>query len=562
MDTSATIDGVTIEDGHTSTGSGAGILNDGTLTLQNSTVSDNSAENDGGAIENQDSLTTQGTTFIGNSGRPGGAIDQEASDSTTLTDDIISDNNAGGDGGGIYADSGTVSITEGTIGGTGASSPADEGNSTDSCGGGLALDGAAGTTSGVTFEGTNTTQGNTASQCGGGVYITDGDPSISGGTISDNTADSEGGGVFIETAPTRSPASASREHCDRRQGWRRLHRRRHEYLQGWQHLGQHGRETTERAAASSSTTATTHSAWHGGPQSGDRQRRRRRLLHQRRDEHLHGRTVNYNHADSGGGGGQGGGLSRRRHEHVHRRRSTPTPPTKAAAPSSTVGLEHSPRPTSAPTWRPSPAEASSSSTRRQQIRPPSRRRPSAKTASSAPSERPASGDGGGILSDGCNPINLTNDTIAGEHRQRFRRRLLRHRRCETRGRRKTTKRSRELRLRHDQRQHVGLRGGGNIITNDDSTLNTGETIIGRRGVRRGRRRRTARSATAARSRRSATTSIDDTTCGTPGTGDIIGSRRHLGTLGDNGGPDQHRAAGVRAARPSAACPAAVCTAPG
>ena len=91
---------MTIEDGHTSTGSGAGILNDGTLTLQNSTVSDNSAENNGGAIENEDSLTAQTSTFIGNSaGGRGSAIDQEAEIGTTLTDDIISDNNAGGDGG-------------------------------------------------------------------------------------------------------------------------------------------------------------------------------------------------------------------------------------------------------------------------------------------------------------------------------------------------------------------------------------------------------------------------------------------------------------------------------
>ncbi len=30
--------------------------------------------------------------------------------------------------------------------------------------------------------------------------------------------------------------------------------------------------------------------------------------------------------------------------------------------------------------------------------------------------------------------------------------------------------------------------------------------------------------------------IDDTTCGTPGTGDIIGQSPQLGALGDNGGP--------------------------
>ncbi len=202
--TTADISGVTVEDGNIDGSSGAGIWNDGgTLALNNSTVTDNTSNDDGAAIENQGTLTAEGSTFFGNAaGGRGGAIDQEEDDSASmsLTDDTISDNTASGDGGAIEAFTGSVTITGGNIGGTGSTSPTDIGNSTSESGGGLALEGASGTISGVTFGGTNTTQGNTASTFGGGVYISASqpDPSFSGDTISDNTAE-EGGGVYIES---------------------------------------------------------------------------------------------------------------------------------------------------------------------------------------------------------------------------------------------------------------------------------------------------------------------------------------------------------------------------
>ena len=58
--------------------------------------------------------------------------------------------------------------------------------------------GGEGTISGVTFGGTNTTQGNSAGEEGGGVYVNAEDPSFSGDTITNNTADGEGGGIAIE----------------------------------------------------------------------------------------------------------------------------------------------------------------------------------------------------------------------------------------------------------------------------------------------------------------------------------------------------------------------------
>ena len=171
-----TVDGSSISGNTTSGGSGGGISNAGTLTVGSSIFTNNNTDNDGGAIQNGGALTLDNSTLIGNrAGGRGGALDQEGGISMTLSDDSISDSNAGGDGGGLYADSGTVGITGGTIGGTGATSPADEGNITDSCGGGLALEGATATLSGVTIGGSDATQGNTADEgCGGGVYVSAG----------------------------------------------------------------------------------------------------------------------------------------------------------------------------------------------------------------------------------------------------------------------------------------------------------------------------------------------------------------------------------------------------
>ena len=103
--------------------------------------------------------TVTGSTFVGNSvGRGGGALDQFLAPPTsamTLTNDIISDNTSGGDGGGVMIDSGTLTLSGGTIGGTGSTSPADLGNSHPACGGGLAVEGGSATSSGVTYGGSD-----------------------------------------------------------------------------------------------------------------------------------------------------------------------------------------------------------------------------------------------------------------------------------------------------------------------------------------------------------------------------------------------------------------------
>jgi hypothetical protein len=114
---------VTIRNG--SAAGGGGILNRGTLTLTNSTVSGNTAGSEssstGAGIYNGGTLTITNTTLSGNSGNSnfmyGGAIYN--SGTLTITNSTLSGNSAygyfGGGGGGIYIASGTVGIANATL---------------------------------------------------------------------------------------------------------------------------------------------------------------------------------------------------------------------------------------------------------------------------------------------------------------------------------------------------------------------------------------------------------------------------------------------------------------
>ncbi len=124
---SATLSGLTITQGHAPdasdqqfAGDGGGILNNGTLTVYASTVSDNTAGvgsspgwnpldttngGRGGGIANHGVLTVSGSTITGNTGGAGGSqSDYFARCSSCL----------GGDGGGI-ANTGTLTITKSTV---------------------------------------------------------------------------------------------------------------------------------------------------------------------------------------------------------------------------------------------------------------------------------------------------------------------------------------------------------------------------------------------------------------------------------------------------------------
>jgi CSLREA domain-containing protein len=119
------ISGVTIRNGaRTSLGTfGGGISNSGTLTLINSTVSGNSANDDGGGISNANfgTLTLVNCTVSGNSSNHDAGGIRNGVATLTLTNSTVSGNSAGsvGTGGGIHS-FGTLTLTNSTVSGNSA----------------------------------------------------------------------------------------------------------------------------------------------------------------------------------------------------------------------------------------------------------------------------------------------------------------------------------------------------------------------------------------------------------------------------------------------------------
>jgi CSLREA domain-containing protein len=116
------ISSLTISGGNGSGSSGGGIVNIGTLTLTNITVSGNAVPSGfrGGGIENGGVLTVTNSTLSGNTtSYAGGAIDNGGASSVVLTNSTVT-GNAAQFGGGII-NAGTVSVRNTIIGGNSAS---------------------------------------------------------------------------------------------------------------------------------------------------------------------------------------------------------------------------------------------------------------------------------------------------------------------------------------------------------------------------------------------------------------------------------------------------------
>ena len=254
-DVPLTLENLTLTGGDAGSGNdGGGVLASGDVTLTNSTVSNNSADNIGGGVRASGDVTLTNSIVSNNSaGARGGGID--ASGSVMLTNSTVSDNtgdlvgggsgggvnalgdvtlnsstisgNAASDGGGFYA-RGNVTLTNSTVtgnmavgrGGGGSSVGLDgmfnvtltnstiSGNTAnDSNGGGLAVLGFDGSTPYVHLY-NSTVSGNTADENGGGLSVAGFnsgafEPTTSfvylyNSTVSGNTADENGGGGFFQ----------------------------------------------------------------------------------------------------------------------------------------------------------------------------------------------------------------------------------------------------------------------------------------------------------------------------------------------------------------------------
>ena len=106
----AILSGLTISVGST-TGNGGGLDNAGAATLNDCTISGNSAKNGGGLFTGSGGVTTlTNTTISGNSAsQSGGGLFTGSGGATTLTDCTVSGNSAT-KGGGLYNASGTVAV--------------------------------------------------------------------------------------------------------------------------------------------------------------------------------------------------------------------------------------------------------------------------------------------------------------------------------------------------------------------------------------------------------------------------------------------------------------------
>jgi hypothetical protein len=165
--------------GNSSTGFacyGGGISNGGTLTISNSTLSSNSAEY-GGGISNNGPLTVSNSTLSGNStngGRGGGIYNVGT---LTVSNSTLSGNSASYSGGGIENDSGTLTVSNSTL----------SRNSADNYGGGIYNNGP------LTVS-DSTLSGNSGGD-GGGIYNY-GTLTVSDSTLSGNSAGQNGGGIY------------------------------------------------------------------------------------------------------------------------------------------------------------------------------------------------------------------------------------------------------------------------------------------------------------------------------------------------------------------------------
>jgi hypothetical protein len=175
---------------HSVVGNGGGIYNfAGTLTINNSTVCANSADNNGGGIWNQSTLNIQNDSTIGGSGvgnsagNDGGGIHNYAG-TTTVDGSTIIANSAGNNGGGISNDS-TTTVDGSTISANSAI-----------YGGGINNNGIMNIQNGSTIGGVG--KGNT-SLWGGGIYNQHGSiMTLDNSIVSANEASSDGGGIYNE----------------------------------------------------------------------------------------------------------------------------------------------------------------------------------------------------------------------------------------------------------------------------------------------------------------------------------------------------------------------------
>ncbi|NEO84419.1 MAG: CHAT domain-containing protein [Spirulina sp. SIO3F2] len=174
----AIVNNLTIRDGQSSGAAGINHVS-GSLTLNNVTITNNSAQW-GGGLATQGRLTLNNATVANNTAsvHAGGMISSGSGTTLTLNHSNVTGNQAAGNGGGIRGYDSTVTVNHSVIA-----------NNSGTTAGGIWMD-----TGSVTLNHTTVT-GNTAAE-GGGILSNSGQITLNHATLSGNSVTDWGGAVF------------------------------------------------------------------------------------------------------------------------------------------------------------------------------------------------------------------------------------------------------------------------------------------------------------------------------------------------------------------------------
>ena len=163
-----------------------------TVTISNSSFSNNIAFTGGGFFNSDGMITVTGTLIKENSAGEGGGLENSFKATTTLTKSQVSRNTASTDAGGISNDRGTLTLTDSLLNNNAAVS------TVGSKGGGLGIFG------GTVVLNRSPVTHNSASGpiggLGGGIVITDaGSLTLKHSPVTANNASTDGGGIYVFT---------------------------------------------------------------------------------------------------------------------------------------------------------------------------------------------------------------------------------------------------------------------------------------------------------------------------------------------------------------------------
>jgi len=196
-DAALQLENVEVTGGFVTNGSGGGISNSGTISINDSTISGNleNFSNGGGGIYNSSTANITNSTISDNSAFYGGGIQNTGT--ANISDSTITGNFGNSLGGGIQ-NTGTANISDSTI----------SGNSADITGGGIF-------NSGTVNLNNSSVSGNSADASNAGGVFNSGIANINNSNISGNSAYlSDGGGIYNSGTASLTNSNISNNNAD------------------------------------------------------------------------------------------------------------------------------------------------------------------------------------------------------------------------------------------------------------------------------------------------------------------------------------------------------------